>query len=130
MQPEEAIRRYFDAINSDDFERLREVFADSITIQMGAASARHGIDEAIAYYHRALAPLPIHDDEAVGVLIADDRRSASVEIEFRGQATGGRRVDFAAVDLFDFDETGRITRLRSFYDTARVAALLTLTDTG
>jgi ketosteroid isomerase-like protein len=82
------------------------------------------VDAAIAYYPLALAPLPRHYDDPISMVCSDDRRRVAVEIAFTGTTAGGRPVEFSAVDLFDLDDDGRVSRLRSFYDTARVARQL------
>jgi ketosteroid isomerase-like protein len=119
-----AVTAYFDAINADRFGDLRSVFAPDIVIQMGGAAPRVGVDAAIAYYPRALATIPVHRDEPVAVLVGADGRKVSVEIAFTGRTSDDRPVDFSAVDLFDLDADGRVTRLRSFYDTAAVVRQL------
>lgn len=120
----DAIGRYFEYINADRFEELREIFAPDVRLGMAGAKERRGVDAAVAYYPLALAPLPQHVDDPVHVVCSDDRRRVAVEIAFTGTTTGGRPVEFTAVDLFDLGDDGRITRLRSFYDTAGVARQL------
>lgn len=124
MNTPDAVRRYFECINGDRFDELRDVFAADVLLQMAGANDRRGVDAAVAYYPLALAPLPHHFDDPVTVVGSDDSRRVAVEIAFTGTTTGGRPVEFTAVDLFDLGDDGRITRLRSFYDTARVARQL------
>jgi ketosteroid isomerase-like protein len=115
-----AISAYFAAVNHDRFDDLRAVFADDVVMDMVGSAVREGVDAALAYYPRALASLPVHEDEPVSVMTSADRRHVAVEIAFRGTTTDGRTVAFTAVDLFDLDENGRISRLRSIYDTKPV----------
>lgn len=124
MSPPKAVLRYFELINADRFEELRAIFADDIELAMAGASTRRGVDDAIAYYPRALAPLPQHVDDPVSVVTSSDGRRCSVEIAFTGAMANGRPVEFTAVDLFDLDDEGRVIRLRSFYDTALVTDML------
>jgi ketosteroid isomerase-like protein len=116
----DTVRRYFAAVNADRFDDLARLFADSIVIEMGSALPRHGIADALAYYPKALADLPVHEDDPVSVMSSADGRRVAVEIAFSGTTGDGRRVKFTAVDLFDLDDTGRILRLRSIYDTNAV----------
>jgi ketosteroid isomerase-like protein len=118
------VAAYFDALNADRFDELRAVFAPDIVIEMGGSAPRRGVDAAIAYYPRALATIPVHHDDPVAVLVADDGLTAAVEIMFTGRTTDDRPVAFTAVDLFDLDAVGRVVRLRSFYDTDHVARQL------
>ena len=120
----EAVRAYFEAINHDRFDELREIFAADIELAMAGAAPRRGVDAAIAYYPRALADLPVHEDAPRQVLTSADGRRCAVEIAFTGTTTDGRPLVFDAVDLFELDGRGRVARLRSFYDTSAVAAQL------
>lgn len=120
----DVIRRYFAAVNTDRFDDLREVFAADVVIHMAGASERSGMEAALAYYPRALAPLPVHSDEPVGVVVSDDGHHVTVDIAFAGETADGRPVVFSAVDWFELDDAGRVVRLRSFYDTAHVVASL------
>ena len=128
METPAAVARYFEYVNADRFEDLRELFDPAIRLEMAGAPRRDGVEAAVAYYARALAPLPQHVDDPVDVVtgpVTDtgDRRVA-VEIAFTGETADGRLVEFTAVDLFDIGDDGRIRRLRSFYDTALVARLI------
>jgi ketosteroid isomerase-like protein len=124
----DAVTRYFEYINDDRFDDLRELFAPEICLEMAGAPRRDGADAAIAYYARALAPLPRHVDDAVDIVTGppdgDGVRRVAVEIAFSGETADGRAVEFTAVDLFDVGDDGRIRRLRSFYDTALVARMI------
>ena len=124
METPASVRQYFECINADRFEQLREIFADDVELTMAGANTRRGVDAAVDYYPRALAPLPHHIDDPIHTATSEDGRRCAVEIEFIGATADRRAVAFTAVDLFDLDDDGRITRLRSFYDTARVARLL------
>ncbi len=124
MAATDVVRRYFELINADRFESLREIFASDIALEMPGAARRDGVDAAVAYYARALAPLPVHDDDPVSIIASADDTRVAVEIDFTGATADGRPVVFTAVDLFDMDADGHVVRLRSFYDTARVAELL------
>lgn len=124
MDAPSSVLRYFEYINADQFERLREIFAPDIELAMAGAGPRSGVDAAVDYYPRALAALPSHLDEPVDIVTNPPQTRSAVEISFTGDTIDGRPVTFTAVDLFDLGPDGRITRLRSFYDTALVARML------
>jgi ketosteroid isomerase-like protein len=126
----DAVRRYFAAVNVDRFDALADLFADTIVIEMGSAPPRHGIADALAYYPKALADIPVHEDDPVSVMSSADGRRVAVEIAFSGTTGDGRPVKFTAVDLFDLDDTGRIVRLRSIYDTNTVREQLRAPSQG
>jgi ketosteroid isomerase-like protein len=52
------------------------------------------------------------------MILADS--TATVEITFTGALASGSRMEFDAVDVFDFDDDGRIVRLTSWYDSHAV----------
>jgi ketosteroid isomerase-like protein len=114
------VHRYFEVVNADRFEELRAIFAPDVVLDMAGSQLRRGVDEAIAYYPRALAALPVHHDDPVTIVGDQHERRVMVEIVFTGRTTDDRPVEFTAVDLFDLDESGRITRVRSIYDTEPV----------
>jgi len=124
MKSREMVSRYFEYVNTDQFHRLRELFAADVVLDMAGASERIGIEAALDYYPRALEPLPRHFDDPVDVVASEDGKRVVAEIAFTGETADGRPVEFTAVDLFDFDNDGCVVRLRSFYDTALVARLL------
>lgn len=125
----DTVRRYFTAVNADRFDELADLFADTIVIEMGSAIPRHGIADALAYYPKALADLPVHEDDPVSVTSSADGRRVAVEIAFSGTTGDGRPVKFTAVDLFDLDDAGRIV-VRSIYDTATVREQLRAPSEG
>jgi hypothetical protein len=51
-------------------------------------------------------------------------RTATVEIHFKGALASGAEIEFDAVDVFDFDDDGKITRLSSWYDSHAVRQML------
>lgn len=119
-----AVAAYFEAVNADRFGDLRDLFVADVVMEMAGSAPRVGVDAALAYYPLALASLPVHHDEPVSVMTSPDGRQVAVEIAFRGTTDDGRQVAFTAVDLFDLDDTGRIARLRSIYDTKPVVEQL------
>ena len=62
-------------------------------------------------------------DTPTRVSVAGD--VVTVEIHFVGRTVQGVDVEFDAVDVFDVDPQGRITRLSLWYDTRDVARQVT-----
>jgi ketosteroid isomerase-like protein len=116
-----AVTKYFDFVNNDRFEELRDIFADDIRLEMAGAPPRRGVDDAVAYYAKALAQLPRHDDSPTAVWVDPSGTLVCVEISFVGSTRDERPVSFTAIDVFHLSNDGRIEWLRSFYDTASVA---------
>lgn len=108
-----AIRTYFEAINSEDWERLATVWHEDAELRAVGARPRRGRAEIGAYFPKTLAPWRRHLDDPVRVAVAGD--VVTVEIHFVGSTDDGRAVEFDAVDVFDL-EAGRIRRLSTWYD--------------
>ncbi|HVV91671.1 MAG TPA: nuclear transport factor 2 family protein [Solirubrobacterales bacterium] len=119
--PAEAIEAYFDGVNAERFDDVAGLFApDGVLIAPGTRPRREG--EIAAYFAAALAPYPDHRDDPTRVVVAGS--TATVEIHFTGRTDSGAPLEFDAVDVFDFDEQGRIVRLSSWYDSHLVRGKL------
>jgi len=118
-----AVARYFAAVNAEDWDAIREVFAEDAVLRTVGAPTRKGRDEIAAHFPQVLAALPVHHDEVTRVVVADT--VVTVEIRFAGRTADGRDVAFDAVDVFDLTDDGTtIARLSTWYDTAAVARQL------
>ena len=95
----QAIHDYFDAINSEDWDKLASLWTEDAELNVVAARPRKGRDDVLTYYPRALAPFPKHYDDPYRISVAGD--VVTVEIEFTGEMADGRPVHFFAVDVFD-----------------------------
>jgi predicted SnoaL-like aldol condensation-catalyzing enzyme len=115
--PAAALDAYFAAVNEDRYADAAALWADDgiliapgIPILRGAAVA--------GYFEAALAPYPEHHDEAVRTIVAGS--TATVEIHVTAVTAGGYRLEFDAVDIFDFDDAGKILKMSSGYDSYAV----------
>jgi predicted ester cyclase len=117
-----AVEGYFAAINSDSFADLATVFAEDVEIHTVGAEPVVGRDAALAHFPRVLAAYWAHEDRVTRWIEAGD--SIVTEIQFEGALTGGRRVAFSALDVFDLAE-GRIRRIATWYDTRDVRRQVT-----
>jgi ketosteroid isomerase-like protein len=113
---------YFDGINSERYADVAALFAAETELQAPGAGVLRGRDGVESYYAAALGPYPEHRDEPTRVLISG--RTATVEIHFKGALASGAEIEFDAVDVFDFDDDGKITRLSSWYDSHAVRQML------
>ena len=109
----ETLEAYFAGVNEDRFDDVAALFAADATLTApGVGPLRR--DEIAPYLATALSGYPTHHDEPTRTLLAE--RAATVEITFTGATRDGTPVTFDALDVFDFDEHGRITRLRTWFD--------------
>lgn len=114
-----AVEAYFRAVNARDWDSLAAVFAEDVHFRPVGSRPRQGRADVLAYYPPLLEGFATHHDEPVGVHVAG--QVVTVEITFEGRTTDGAEVRFDAVDLFELDAEGCITRLSLWYDTRAVA---------
>jgi uncharacterized protein (TIGR02246 family) len=115
---ERTLRAYFDGINAEDYAAVAALFAPDGELIAPGAGVRRGADAIEAYFASALRTYPDHRDDPTRFLHAGS--SVTVEIHFTGRVAGGGALEFDAVDVFDLDDDGRITRLTSWYDSHEV----------
>jgi uncharacterized protein (TIGR02246 family) len=119
---EATIRAYFEGINAERYDRVAALFApDGVLIAPGTPP-RRGPAEIEEYFRAALRLYPEHFDDPTRTVLAGS--TATVEIHFTGALASGARMEFDAVDVFDLDADGRITRLSSWYDSHAVRSEL------
>jgi ketosteroid isomerase-like protein len=118
----EAIRRYFDGLNNEDWEDFTGIWTDDAELVGVGARTRKGRDDVMTYYSTVLVPYPLHHDDPYAIHVSGD--IVTVEIAFRGETHEGVPVEFEAVDVFTLRD-GKIARLTTWYDIDRVRKLAT-----
>ena len=125
------VRSYVTALNSGDWKQLRAIFAPDATIQGVTGSAP--IEKALAsgsVWHQLRDGLNM--ELTIEDLIAEDDRVAARYTE-RGRWTGyyldmgeptGRQYELVAMEWFEFDTEGLITRRWGARDSASQARQL------
>ena len=111
------IDRYFVALNAEDYEVLKDVFHPAAVLRPPGASARTGHDEIMRFFLKVFEKFPQHVDTPSRVL--SDGNCVIVEIDFTGVTSNQNSVAFAAVDIFDI-ENSQIVNLSQWFDTAEV----------
>lgn len=114
------IRAYFEGINGERYDRVAALFAADGELLAPGTPPRRGRAEIETYFAAALRLYPEHLDEVTRMIEAGT--TATVEIHFSGALASGQRIEFDAVDIFDFDAEGRIEKLSSWYDSHAVRA--------
>jgi ketosteroid isomerase-like protein len=117
-----ALQAYFDGINSERYGDVGALFAPEGELKAPGSGWLRGPDEVQTYFAAALGPYPEHRDTPTRILVSGS--TATVEIHFKGALAGGPEIEFDAVDVFDFDDDGLITRLTSWYDSHEVRSRL------
>ena len=88
------IGAYFDAINSERYDDVAQLFAEDGILIAPGMRPRQGRDDIAAYFPKVLARYPEHFDDATRVLV--DGRAAAVEIDFTGKLDTGDPIAFGA----------------------------------
>src|SRR5690242_1221397 len=114
---------YFAGINSERYADVAALFAPGGVLVAPGVKPRTGPAEIAAYFDMVLERYPVHHDQPTRTLI--DGTTATVEIDFTGELATGASLTFEAVDVFDLDAEGRITKLVTWYDSHLVRARLT-----
>ena len=104
---------YFSGVNEDRFDDVAALFAPDATLTAPGVGPLT-TDEIAGYLAKALSGYPKHHDEPTRTLLAG--HVATVEITFTGELADGTPITFDALDVFDFDAQGQITRLRTWFD--------------
>ena len=104
---------YFDAINTEKWEKLASLWCDDAELRVVAARPRFGRDDVLTYYPKALAGYPKHFDDPVRISVAGD--VVTVEIAFTGTTPEGHPVTFDAVDVFDLKD-GKLWKMSSWFN--------------
>ncbi len=117
-----ALSAYFEGINSERYGDVGALFAPEGELKAPGSRLLRGPTEVETYFTAALGPYPEHLDTPTRILVSGS--TATVEIHFKGALAGGVEVEFDAVDVFDFDDDGLVTRLTSWYDSHDVRSRL------
>ncbi|MHB1539618.1 MAG: nuclear transport factor 2 family protein [Solirubrobacteraceae bacterium] len=122
MNAQATLDAYFDGINEERYDDVAALFAPHATLIAPGIERCSGGEAIAAYFAAALRPYPQHRDEPTRAVLAGS--VATVEIHFSGTMAGGVALEFDAVDVFDLQDDGRISRLSSWYDSHAVRAQL------
>lgn len=124
-QMKDAVDRYVAAWNSLDPSSYTACFAEDATVQDPYGSTPIRGKVALREFFNGVA-------QALQeiILVAEQRYVAGsrVAVVFRGKGIGknGKPVEVEGVDVFEFNEAGRISALWAYWDAATVLAKLRL----
>ena len=108
----DAVRRYYDRIDAEDYEAVFALFADDVTYERPGQSNLDGMAEFREFYLED-RPLEDGDHEVHGVVADED--TVAVRGAFSGEQ-GGEQVRFGFADFHRFDDDGRITERWTYTD--------------
>jgi ketosteroid isomerase-like protein len=107
---ERMIQSMMDAVDANDYDRLREIFADDVYYERPRAAPFVGIDSLLRFFREERSVSGKHVPEQI---IADDNRGAAWGV-FRGKNRSGADVEITWADVYEFDAVGRIRWRRSY----------------
>jgi ketosteroid isomerase-like protein len=108
---ERQIKRMFDAIDRNELEIFREVFADTIHYERPRCQPIVGIEAMIRFY-RDERPIA-SGQHTFEQIVANDACGASWG-RMRGVMRSGASVELIFSDVCEFDAQGRICKRRSY----------------
>ena len=113
--PSSVVRRYFDAVDAEDFDTLRHVLHPDVALTACGSRPRQGAEAVIDLFAKIFERFPVHSDRPTRLIC--DGEVVVAEVHFEGRSAGGTDVTFEAVDIFDVVD-GRIVRLTQWLDSA------------
>ncbi|KIA62956.1 nuclear transport factor 2 family protein [Nocardia vulneris] len=112
-QIRDVVDRYVKLVGSGPTEAIVELYAPEATVEDPVgAPVRHGHD-AIREFYDILAPLDRETE-----LRTDSVRVAGNEVAFQFTIitrVGGQRFTMSPIDYMEFDDSGKIVRMRAFW---------------
>ncbi|MGY1806958.1 nuclear transport factor 2 family protein [Blastococcus sp. SYSU D00669] len=118
---EDVVRRYFAALDSEDWEALGQLFHEQARYRAPGTPAHEGRADVVARFRAVFAAWAEHSDTVTDLIVQGDR--AAVEVLFTATTRTGRPIAFDAVDLFRVRD-GRIVDLSMWYDLGAVRRML------
>jgi ketosteroid isomerase-like protein len=120
MTDESAMRkvvlRYFECLNSEDWDGMREIWREDGQLRAVGARPRNDREGVIGYFSKLFTPWPEHEDRPTRLVISERDATVLAEVTFSGRPTAeSDMVVFDAIDVFDLVD-GRIAKLTNWYD--------------
>ena len=108
----DAVRRYYDRIDAEDYEAVFSLFADDVTYERPGQSNLDGMEEFREFYRE---DRPLEDGEHEVHDVVADGDVVAVRGEFSGEQDG-ESVAFGFADFHRFDDDGQITERWTYTD--------------
>ncbi len=105
---------YVAALESADLERMLSLF----TTEARVTSPLAGTHDAQAFYKGLFESTGTSRIRLLETV--EDTRSAAAHLEYDWTLANGKRTRFECMDLFHFDDDGRIRALKIFYDPSEI----------
>lgn len=114
------MQAYLEALETGDLNSLTDLFATEATVR----SPLYGEQPAPVFFRQLLADTDHSVITPLRLFYEEAERSGAAHFLYEWILNDGRHVAFEVVDLFRFDDAGKIEELRIIYDTAETRAAL------
>ena len=104
----QAVENYIKAISTEDFDMIREIYADNGTVEDPVGTQPHEGIDAIMKFYSALKGMGVKL-ELTGAI-----RCAGKAAAFPFQAKIGP-VTMEVIDVFEFDDQGKVASMRAYW---------------
>lgn len=114
---EAVVHAYVRALNEADLEGIVALFADDATVEDPIGSEPHRGRAAIRSFYASSLRLPLQ------VALEGEVRAVADSVAFPFRVSfemDGRRTTICPIDVFRFNEAGRITEMRAYFGPANM----------
>jgi hypothetical protein len=113
MTKREIAYKYIELLSMGDVEKIVDLFAENGKV----SSPIYGEKQAGIFYKELIADTLSSDLKLRGIFEDAESDRIALYFEYKWTVKSGKFVEFAAVDIFDFDNENKITVLKIIYDT-------------
>ena len=118
-QMQAAVETYVRALNAADLDTIISLYAEDALVEDPVGSSpKRGLDEIRAFYAGSLR-MKLHVELEGNVRAVANEAAFAFSVSFEVQ---GRTTTIRPIDVFRFDEAGRIVQMRAFFGPANVSA--------
>ena len=108
----EKIKKYYDLVDSNEFEKLFSLFSSKI-IYFRCEQKIEGIENVKGFY---LNERKIKGEHKINKIIQSEKTIFVLGV-FSGKNSLGKKIKLDFVDLFEFDNTGKIIERKTYLAT-------------
>lgn len=108
------IKQYLDGLERADTKALLALFSEDAMVY----SPLYGALEARVFYPKLMADTTASEISLLDVFTNEENRTAVVNFLYTWTMANGATTVFDCVDVFAFDEQGKIRSVKIIYDTA------------
>lgn len=114
-----SVEAYVRALNASDLDAIVALYADDAVVEDPVGTApKCGLAEIRAFYAGSLKlKLRVELEDQIRAVASEAAFAFSVSFEVKGQ-----RTTIRPIDLFRFDDAGRIMHMRAFFGPANISA--------